>query len=278
MTIWNRLWLLLVLLPTTALAQTNETPEKWVDNTLMLGIGAQTELDTYLSSREYTGTTARFVSHTVRHKSTTPWATRIVHVGQFFSGDMKGTDDGSEIGGIYDFQWGRIYQIPLRLSNFQLTVGATADLTAGFLYNTRNSNNPAQARLAVNVGPVAAARWTFKAWRKPLALGLEVSAPVCGLMFSPNYGQSYYEIFSQGNYDHNIVPTFILSTPSLTTMLSLDIPVGASAVRIGYIGDFQQSRINHIKRHSYCHYLMIGYSRSFSVTKRKVVNHHESKE
>lgn len=273
MTIRNSILYVFALLPLAAYPQADSTVQKWVDNTMMLGIGSQTELDTYLSSREYSGFTARFVSHTVRHKATTRWATRVVHVGQFFNGDMKGTDDGNEIGGIYNFQWGRQYSLPIRVSGLEVSVGATADLAAGFLYNTRNSNNPAQARLAINIGPVAAARYTFHLWQKPFALGLEMNLPVCGLMFSPNYGQSYYEIFSQGNYDHNIVPTTIMSTPSLTTMLSLDIPVGRDALRIGYIGDFQQSRINQIKRHSYCHYLMIGYSRSFSLERRRVVNH-----
>jgi len=195
----------------------------------------------------------------------------VVHSGQFFNGHMKDSDDGSEMGGTYRFQWGRQYRLPIRVDCLELTAGATIDAMAGFLYNTRNSNNPAQARLAASIGPVVAGRWTFSLWQKPFALGLEMNAPVLGLAFSPNYGQSYYEIFSQGNYDHNCVPTTIMSTPSLTAMLSLDIPIGRDALRVGYIGDFQQSRLNQIKRHSYCHYFMIGYSRSFSVVKRKVV-------
>lgn len=265
-------FLSLMLLPLAARAQSDGAPQRWTDNAMMVAVGYQNEFDSYLSSREYTGTAARFVSHTVRHKASSAWTTRLVHQGSFFSGSMKDTDDGNEMGGIYTFQWGRLYRLPLRISGLELSVGGTAEANAGFLYNTRNSNNPAQARLSASIGPVVSGRWTFSLWQKPLALGLELAAPLCGLMFSPNYGQSYYEIFSQGNYDHNCVPTTFISTPSLQTMLSLDIPIGSAALRVGYIGDFRQANVNSIKQHSYCHYFMLGYVRSFSVTKRRVVS------
>jgi len=268
----NSLLLILSMLPMIVCAQATDSTRRWTDNAMMIAIGAQNEFDTYLSSREYSGITARFVSHTVRHSDASSWSTRIVHQGSFFSGDLKQSSDGNEIGGIYNFQWGRQYQLPLHINHINVAIGATLDATAGFLYNTRNSNNPAQARLALNIAPVVSAQWHFSLWRKPLALGLELMSPLCGLMFSPNYGQSYYEIFNRGNYDHNCVPTTFISTPSLQTMLSLDIPIGRSALRIGYIGDIRQAKVNSIKQHSYSHYFMIGYVRSFSVIKRRVVS------
>lgn len=89
-----------------------------------------------------------------------------------------------------------------------------------------------------------------------------MNAPLLGLLFSPNYGQSYYEIFTRGDYDHNCVPTTPFNAPTLRQMLTLDIPLKPFTVRVGYLGDYQQAKVNSLKYHVYSHLLTVGFVRN----------------
>lgn len=241
--------------------------QKVITNARMLGVGAADILDTYISPEKYRGTELRYISHTTRMRE---WGTRvsrqIVHQG-YVSYSENRSGEGGELAGMYCFSYGAHYNWTLCGGSLRFKAGATLDANAGFLYNTRNENNPAQARLSVALSPSAVAAWRFRAWRRPFTLRYEVGAPLLGVMFSPNYGQSYYEIFSRGDYDHNVVPTTIFSTPSLRQMLTLDFALGRTTLRVGWLGDWQQAEVNNIKYHSYSNMLVVGIVRSFKITR-----------
>ena len=241
------------------------------ENALMLGIGYTDILDTYLSPEKYRGTDLRFLSHTRREKDSTCLVHQLLHEGCIATADNR-SGNGGEIGGGYTFAYSllRKWQMPVGSCHLRLLAGGTAELSVGFLYNTRGSNNPAQARLALQLKPTVAADFDFRLFRRqqrPFTLHYETSAPLCGLMFSPNYGQSYYEIFSRGNYDHNCVPTTIASTPSLRQMLTLDFRALHTTWRIGYLGDWRQTSVNNLKQHTYTHALVFGIVRRFRIEK-----------
>ena len=241
------------------------------ENALMLGIGYTDILDTYLSPEKYRGTDMRFLSHTRREKDSTCLVHQLLHEGCIATADNR-SGNGGEIGGGYTFAYSllRKWQMPVGSCHLRLLAGGTAELSVGFLYNTRGSNNPAQARLALQLKPTVAADFDFRLFRRqqrPFTLHYEASAPLCGLMFSPNYGQSYYEIFSRGNYDHNCVPTTIASTPSLRQMLTLDFRALHTTWRIGYLGDWRQASVNNLKQHTYTHALVFGIVRRFRIEK-----------
>ena len=237
----------------------------------MLGVGYTDILDTYLSPEKYLGTDLRFLSHTRREKDSTCLVHQLLHEGCIATADNR-SGNGGEIGGGYTFAYSllRKWQMPVGSCHLRLLAGGTAELSVGFLYNTRGSNNPAQARLALQLKPTVAADFDFRLFRRqqrPFTLHYEASAPLCGLMFSPNYGQSYYEIFSRGNYDHNCVPTTIASTPSLRQMLTLDFRALHTTWRIGYLGDWCQASVNNLKQHTYTHALVLGIVRRFRIEK-----------
>ena len=241
------------------------------ENALMLGVGYTDILDTYLSPEKYRGTDLRFLSHTRREKDSTCLVHQLLHEGCIATADNR-SGNGGEIGGGYTFAYSllRKWQMPVGSCHLRLLAGGTAELSVGFLYNTRGSNNPAQARLALQLKPTVAADFDFRLFRRqqrPFTLHYEASAPLCGLMFSPNYGQSYYEIFSRGNYDHNCVPTTIASTPSLRQMLTLDFRALHTTWRIGYLGDWRQASVNNLKQHTYTYALVFGIVRRFRIEK-----------
>lgn len=240
--------------------------DKVITNAQMISVGGTDILDTYLSPEKYTGTEVRYISHTVRERENRRWSRLLVHQGSFSAVESR-SGDGNEIAGMYTFSYGAHRNWHLLGGRLSLKAGAQADVSAGFLYNTRNGNNPAQARLALNISPSAGATYRFRLFGHTSSLRYEVCTPLLGVMFSPNYGQSYYEIFTNGDYDHNVVPTTIASTPSLRQMLTLDFTLRRTTLRIGWLGDWRQAEVNNLKYHEYSNMLVIGIVRHFKITK-----------
>ena len=77
-------------------------------------------------------------------------------------------------------------------------------------------------------------------------------------MFSPTYGQSYYEIFSLGHTDDIVHFTSLHNQPSLRHWLTADMKFRSFALRLGYMADMQQSRVGALRTHDYSHTFMIG--------------------
>ena len=232
---------------------------------LSIGIGPTKLLDTYLSQEHFSGTGASLASSSQKRKPGKHWSTLMEHQANFAICHDR-SHDNKEIQGDYSFFWGKLRAWNLLDGQLRLEAGGMATGNIGFIYNTSNGNNPAQAKLSLQIMPTATAYWKFQLLHRQMALRYELQLPLAGLMFSPNYGQSYYEIFSQGNYDHNCVPTTFISAPNFRQQLSLDINVSRKySLRIGYLGFFQQSDVNNLKSHIYSNRFMIGIVRELTI-------------
>ena len=234
----------------------------------MLGIGAVNTLDTYLSPEEYTGTELRYISHSVRENSS-KLSRELIHQAQLLSVHNR-KENNNNLGGFYNFQYNWQYAVgkwSIGEGELHLKAGGGIDTRLGFLYNMRNSNNPAQAYAQVNIAPNAVAAYRFRLRNLPFQLRYEAQVPLLGLAFSPNYGQSYYEIFTRDNYDHNLVITSPVSAPSLRQLLTLDFTVRHTTFRVGYLGDYQQAKINQLRQHVWSNLLVLGIVRKFSINK-----------
>ena len=229
----------------------------------LIGVGNSRILDTYITQEKFSGIGFSYLYIKERAKPIKRWNNLIEH-----EIDLSSTKDRSRdanmMEGNYNLYWGRYRQWQCFGDHLQLQAGGLVNANLGFLYNMTGSNNPAQARLSLNVMPAAVATYLFPLFNQQFQLRYELNVPLVGVMFSPNYGQSYYEIFNRGNYDHNIVPTTIISAPTFRQMLTIDWRAGKKwSLRVGYLGNYQQAQVNNLKQHIYAHRVMIGIVRHF---------------
>ena len=251
---------LLLTAATTLSAQTVNT-SVW-----QIGAGPTYILDTFLSQEKFSGSGLTLLNTTERQRDDKRWCTIMEHeLNMATADDRSGKREELQAsytafgGALHNWQHGKL----------QLQAGAVAALDLGVIYNTSNSNNPAQGRCSLQLMPTGTAAYNLKLWRRPLKLRYEVQLPLAGVMFSPNYGQSYYEIFSLGDYDNNIVQTTFVTAPNMRQQLAADYLVGKNlTLRLGYLGHYQQAKVNNLKSHIYNHRLMIGIVRRFSIIPR----------
>jgi hypothetical protein len=65
------------------------------------------------------------------------------------------------------------------------------------------------------------------------------------------------------------VVTTPVSAPTLRQMLSFDFTIKNDMFRVGYLGDYEQAKVNNLKYHTYSHLLILGYVHRFQIFKLK---------
>ena len=261
-----RLWVLILIvltcLPTRIQAQDSLQATRHVMRSVMIGAGHNNTFETYLSPLEYEGPEVRFAYETMR-------MTRLmdgnVSAQNLFQLHASYTENISQTnhtyGGLVNWNYALHYQFrPAK--GLKILFGPMLDLNAGVVYNRRNSNNPAQAKAYGGLGASGMLIYRFRIKNYPLTVRWQANLPLLGVMFSPEFGESYYEIFSLGNGGRNVVFTSLHNNPSLRQLLTLDFPVGNTVMRVGYVCDLQQAKVNNLKSHTYSHDFMIGVVRN----------------
>ena len=239
--------------------------QKIITRSTTVGIGGTNILDTYLSDEHFKGTGVSILSTIERQQPDCRWSTLMEHEANLSL--CKSRNIQQEMEGAYNFYWGKLYRWQLLDGALSLQAGGLVNASLGFIYNTSNGNNPAQARAHLNLMPTGVASYRFQLFHKQMVARYELNLPLAGIQFSPNYGQSYYEIFNRGDYDHNIVPTTFVCAPEWRNLLTLDAAITRKiTLRIGYLGNIQQSKVNNIRQHIWTHRFLIGVTKRFSIT------------
>lgn len=254
---------------TLASADSAADGNRYTMRSTMFGVGYVNRLETYLSPLEYTGTEFRFLHESMRK---TKMMQQRISTQQFFEGNFSytksPTHDAEYFAGDFDWRIAWHYNWKV-LPQLRLMAGAQTGVSGGFVYNTRNGNNPAQGKLSTNVAASGIAIYNFRFIHRSFTARYQVDLPMFGLMFSPSYGQSYYEIFSLGHYDHNVCFTWPFNAPCMSQLLSLDVPLNSGTLRVAYRMDVRQSKVNSLKSHTWSNLFMIGFVKHFKLVKER---------
>ncbi|MCM1312702.1 MAG: DUF3316 domain-containing protein [Bacteroides sp.] len=231
----------------------------------VIGAGAANVLDTYLSPYNYTGPEIRIVRETGRMTRLCRGRVSnqiMIDANASYLENRSGTAHEWAGGIRYSMGWHYHFK---PMGRIQFRGGLLASGYLGGVYNTRNGNNPAQAKLDVAIDVSGTVVYLWNVAHSTVVCRYQLSVPMLGVAFSPNYGQSYYEIFSLGDYDRNAVFAYPGNMPSMRHLLTADIPVGhgATMLRVGYSGQFNQAVFNHLRYHSYSHNFLLGFVKYF---------------
>ncbi|MGP1476479.1 MAG: DUF3316 domain-containing protein [Phocaeicola sp.] len=242
---------------------------RYVVRSTMFGVGFTNLLDTYLSPLNYKGGEFRIINERMRMTNLMKGKVSIQNMFQMNIGMANNkAATGTEMFGMANWNTAWHYQLKVN-DKLKLLFGPAIDLNAGFVYNTRNSNNPAQAIANGNMDISGMAIYHFRIKNYPMIARYQMNIPMMGVMFSPEYGESYYEIFELKHEGSNVVFTTPFNRPSFRQFISLDFPINIVNLRLGYMADIQQSKVNHIKSHIWSHALVIGIVRNFYIIKGK---------
>lgn len=231
------------------------------------GIGRANLLDTYLSPLEYAGTNLTLLHQTRRPAR---WGRgRVLTVSTY---SLQGayvaspTDDGKEWDAELSASGGWLYSF-VDNRRWTVAVGGQLEGSSGFTYNTRGQNNPAQGRLGAALLASGLTEYRFPLFRRTASVALQLDAQLLGAQFSPEYGQSYYEIFSLGHSDGVVHLTHLGNCPSARLLTAVTLPVWGAKVTLGYMADVRQSRLGGLKRHAWRNTFMVGYTRSLRLVR-----------
>ncbi len=243
-------------------------------NLLLLGMGYTNQYDTYISPREYRGPQLDilwdkeyFLQSTYKAPKNATHVRGAVSFQSLLDLQLHTTTPqhsslrlyGADIH--YDAGWYYNW-FDVIASGLSLKAGGQVGGTLGGLYCHRSGNNPANAHAAVRLSASVGAEYAFTVRRTPLVVRYQADVPVLGAAFSPDYEQSYYELYKYG-YCRNICLTTPTNAFSIRQMATLAIGLRHGFLTVGYKADLRQASLNHLRQHQYAHSLMIGWEKSF---------------
>lgn len=224
-----------------------------------LETGSSHITDTYLSPLKYTGLSAAIGYERCQAMKFCPekWVMQLR-----LTAGMDYTDNPAKNVNIMGFGLSSTWGMMRKFRNvcqegLHIYAGGSTSLNLGALYSTRNGNNPVSAKASWTVNATAMATFALKIKSLPITLRYQPTIPICGIFFSPEYDQLYYEIY-KGNTSRIVNFAQPFSYFYMDNLLTADLRLGGTTLRLGYHGTILSTEVHHIVCNMSSHNFLIG--------------------
>lgn len=225
-----------------------------VNQSTLIGIGKAYLDDSYLSPITYDGIAISLIHDRLKESKMFGREALIQNQFRIQTAITKNpTSSSSEYWGSLYYNLNGFY--PLCTSeNLRLLGGGGPEASLGGIYNVRNSNNPGSLKTYINLNLSVMALYY---WRN-ITFRWQLTTPFVGMFFCPEYGHSYYEIFTLGNNNGTIHLGSFHNQLALRNYFTVDLPVKNITIRTGYMWDYYTTDVNELITKLNSHQFVLG--------------------
>lgn len=247
------------LLPTPA-DSTATTLYRPVYSIFSFEVGKATMLDTYLAQMRYNGLSFQLGYERLQVMRFNPkrWIMEMdLSLNYSAPKNVRGNHKWHSL--MLNFQWGMMHRwTNIFTPHLTFLLGGSTSLNCGVIYSQYNSNNPVSAKIRWSLNLSAGVLYNFNiASRLPVTVRYEANLPVIGAFFSPEYDESFYELYL-GNRKNIAHFGSWGNRFDLTNKVYVDLHFGSTTLRLGYRNVIETSYVNRLNTQLFYHHFLIG--------------------
>ncbi|MDR1633003.1 MAG: DUF3316 domain-containing protein [Dysgonamonadaceae bacterium] len=253
-----------ILLLSFSLFAQDDRPVRLRYESYSIGLGTDNVYDSYLSPLKYKGLNVGLLCE--KMKMLDGKDGNFSFQRQYFvdlSQTQNRTETASNLTLFAEGDYAVFYRFNLN-EKFQLFAGPQAGILIGGIYNNRNQNNPMSVKMNLNLGLSGIAAYKLMLKSQPVRFRYQANLPAVGVLFAPQFGQSYYFLSDNEN-------TFFASSfhnhLTFKNILSVELPLNRITIRATYVNSFYQTKINNLLTQCYSNTFYVGISKNFYTVK-----------
>ena len=241
-----------------------------VASVFMADVGHSSILDTYLTPITYGGMNIGLAYAATQSTGFSPhkWV-RQLSLGTYYSSVENRVGNNNMHVLMAEAQWGMMRRWKgVFKPELQFMLGGMTRLAGGAIYDAANSNNVVSVKAHWSVGLMGMAVYNTHFSRMPVTISYQASLPLIGVFFSPDYDESYYEMYL-GNHNRLANFGYLGNRFDMANMVSVDLHLGATILRLGYRNRIERSYVHNLNTHITTHTFVVGIGGEFLSTSRR---------